>query len=208
MKQTKIFLGSPLEVSSERHFLKQLSDDLAKQDQHALILGNFHPPYSPAFQIDFLVITSICVCHVELKRFTAPVVATANGRWKLKNPYGTLEPYNSKNPYHQARDNKYALSFSRNRDLEDVLCKMHSDRCTFHPDSSFLSIMTRLTLAHRCGPSQRRSPSYQLRGGYPSMQRLDQPSMFSSTEDLIERAYDLQGERIAYVKSSVEQAAE
>ena len=41
-----------------------------------------------------------------------------------------------------------------------------------------------------------------------SMLNLNQPSMFSSTDDLIEQAYDLQGERISYVKASVGQAVE
>ncbi len=41
-----------------------------------------------------------------------------------------------------------------------------------------------------------------------SMLNLNQPSMFLSTNELIERAYDLQGERISYVKAAVGPAAE
>ena len=52
--------------------------------------------------------------------------------------------------------------FARDGNLEDVLCKTHSDRRIFHSDSSFFDAFFRLTLAHRCRLCQRRSPSHHL----------------------------------------------
>ena len=57
--------------------------------------------------------------------------------------------------------------FARDGNLEDVLCKTHSDRRIFHSDSSFFDAFFRLTLAHRCRLCQRRSPSHHLMAEAP-----------------------------------------
>src|SRR5262249_12833587 len=51
-----------------------------------------------------------CVCHVELKTLTAPVVGQVNGQWGLYLPGGQRRALEGKNPYRQALDTKYALS--------------------------------------------------------------------------------------------------
>ena len=52
----------------------------------------------------------------------------------------------------------YLPRFARDGNLEDVLCKTHSDRRIFHSDSSFFDAFFRLTLAHRCRPVPKLSP--------------------------------------------------
>ncbi len=59
--------------------------------------------------------------------------------------------------------------FARDGNLEDVLCKTHSDRRIFHSDSSFFDAFFRLTLAHRCRLCQRRSPSHHLMAEAPTI---------------------------------------
>lgn len=110
MKPTiDIFCGSPIEIDSEKDFLGPLSADLSACGERALILGNFFPPPNP-LQIDFLVVTARCACHVELKKLTAPVVGGVNGPWSLKQPNGTTVKLEIKNPYRQALDGKFAIS--------------------------------------------------------------------------------------------------
>ena len=62
--------------------------------------------------------------------------------------------------------------FARDGNLEDVLCKTHSDRRIFHSDSSFFDAFFRLTLAHRCRLCQRRSPSHHLMAEAPASPSL------------------------------------
>ena len=59
--------------------------------------------------------------------------------------------------------------FARDGNLEDVLCKTHSDRRIFHSDSSFFDAFFRLTLAHRCRLCQQRSPFHHLMAEAPSV---------------------------------------
>jgi Nuclease-related domain len=110
MKPTiDLFFGAPLEHESEKCFLGKLSEDLLAQSHSALIFANFFPPRYP-YQIDFLVVTEQCACHVELKKLTAPVVGGINGLWSLQKPDNSLAPLEAKNPYRQALDGKYAIS--------------------------------------------------------------------------------------------------
>jgi len=110
MKPTiDVYCGDPIGVESERIFLERLSADLLALNAPALILANFLPPQNP-LQIDFLVVTLRCVCHVELKKLTAPVVGGANGPWQLQMPDGSRRSLDAKNPYRQALDGKYAIS--------------------------------------------------------------------------------------------------
>src|SRR4051794_13391139 len=104
-----VYFGSPLEIDSEKAFLARLKEDLSCCGESALILANFFPPKNP-HQIDFLVVTSRCACHVELKTLTAPVTGGLNGRWSLTRPNGSQSPLDAKNPYRQALDCKHAVS--------------------------------------------------------------------------------------------------
>jgi hypothetical protein len=110
MKPTiDLFIGSPIEIESERDFLGKLSAELLARGISALVFANFFPLKNP-HQIDFLVVTARCACHVELKRLTAPVIGGLNGCWSLRHPDGSLSPLEAKNPYRQALDGKYAIS--------------------------------------------------------------------------------------------------
>jgi hypothetical protein len=104
-----IFIGSPIELESEKDFLGKLSAELLARGQSALVFANFFPLKNP-HQIDFLVVTSQCACHVELKKLTAPVIGGLNGCWSLRRPDGSLSPLEAKNPYRQALDGKHAIS--------------------------------------------------------------------------------------------------
>ncbi len=110
MKPTiDIFCGAPIEVESEKDFVGVLTADLAARNQFAVILANFFPPTSHR-QIDFLVVTSECACHVELKKLTAPVVGGRNGPWKLRCPDNSTRSLDGANPYRQALDGKFGIS--------------------------------------------------------------------------------------------------
>ena len=71
--------------------------------------------------------------------------------------------------------------FARDGNLEDVLCKTHSDRRIFHSDSSFFDAFFRLTLAHRCRLCQRRSPSHHLMAEAPRIKTGDYYSELESS---------------------------
>ncbi|HLN28165.1 MAG TPA: NERD domain-containing protein [Gemmataceae bacterium] len=103
-----IFCGSPLEIESEILFLDDLTSTLEAWGQPAVICANFLTERDP-HQIDFLVITGRCACHVELKHLTAPVLGKVNGRWELQLPDGRPKTLDG-NPYRQALDAKYAIS--------------------------------------------------------------------------------------------------
>jgi hypothetical protein len=110
MKPTiDLYCGSPIEIESEKLFFGKLSADLIARGQPALIFANFFPRRNP-HQIDFLVVTACCACHIELKKLTAPVIGSINGPWSLKMPDNSLSPLEPKNPYRQALDGKFAIS--------------------------------------------------------------------------------------------------
>lgn len=111
MKPTiDIYLGSPIQISSEEHFLSRLVSDLNDQGENSLIFANFFAGKT-AIQVDFLIITSRCACHVELKNYTAPVIGAANGAWQLILPDGESSPLGERqNPYAQALSGKFAIS--------------------------------------------------------------------------------------------------
>jgi energy-coupling factor transporter ATP-binding protein EcfA2 len=104
-----IYLGSPIEIPSEKQFLARLVSDLRSRDESAFIFANFHTGKNTV-QVDFFVVTSKCACHIELKNYTAPVVGGVDGTWKLLAPNGDLVVDRNKNPYHQALNCKYAIS--------------------------------------------------------------------------------------------------
>jgi hypothetical protein len=106
-----IYLGAPIAIESEREFLARLKSHLENQGRPGLILANFLlPPNRPAHQVDFLIVARPCVCHVELKQLTKPVVGSSNGPWSLREPDGSLTPLDAKNPFRQALDCKYVIS--------------------------------------------------------------------------------------------------
>jgi hypothetical protein len=110
MKPTiDLYCGSPIELESEKHFLSKLSADLLAQGQSALVFANFFPDRNP-HQIDFLLVTAQCACHVELKKLTAPVFGRINGPWALRMPDNSHSRLGAKNPYRQALDGKFAIS--------------------------------------------------------------------------------------------------
>lgn len=110
MKTTiEIYLGSPLTIESEKQFLQHLSCDLGERGESALILANF---FVGKRRIDFLIVTSKCASHVELKNYTAPVIGRRNGLWKLRMPDGEELTIERENPYIQALDGKYDVSDS------------------------------------------------------------------------------------------------
>jgi hypothetical protein len=111
MKPTiEIYHGALSDEVSEQTFLARLSSDLKARGESALIFANFFAGGNSR-QIDFFVVTKKCACHVELKNYTLPVIGYKNGPWKLMQPDGELlVMHDRQNPYHQARDGKYALS--------------------------------------------------------------------------------------------------
>src|SRR5262249_6867123 len=104
-----LFIGAPLELESEILFLDHLLSSLEGWGESVILCANFLTERNP-HQIDFLVIAPRCVCHVELKSLTAPVVGQVNGQWSLCLPGGQRRTLEGKNPYRQALDTKYALS--------------------------------------------------------------------------------------------------
>jgi energy-coupling factor transporter ATP-binding protein EcfA2 len=110
MKPTiDVYCGAPIEIESERNFLDTLGADLRARGVPTLVLANFFPP-GKLHQIDFLVVTAHCACHIELKNLTAPVSGGVNGPWFLKMPDGSRRALDVKNPYRQALDGKFAIS--------------------------------------------------------------------------------------------------
>lgn len=103
------YFGSPLEHASEKEFLERLTTDLLSHGESAFIFANFHTGKN-SLQVDFFVVTSKCACHIELKNYTAPVVGSIDGPWKLITPSGELKVDRNKNPYHQALNCKYSIS--------------------------------------------------------------------------------------------------
>ncbi|MBN1458351.1 MAG: NERD domain-containing protein [Armatimonadetes bacterium] len=111
MKTIQIYVGSPIEIESEKLFLAKLQSDLQERKESAIIFANFMvPPRKPRAQIDFLIVTSYAVCHVELKAYHGPLFGTPNGPWSAREPDGSLQALDSKNPYRQALDAKQAIS--------------------------------------------------------------------------------------------------
>lgn len=105
-----LFVGDPLQVPSEIEFIDRLRSDLQKRNENAIIFANF---YAGRFkqQVDFLIITPNCACVVELKNYKAPLYGQVNGPWELRKGDGTLlENLGERNPYHQVREAKYAIS--------------------------------------------------------------------------------------------------
>jgi hypothetical protein len=130
------FLGAPLQEPSEIQFLNILCANLEKRNAHAIIFANF---YAGRFkqQIDFLVITPNCACVVELKNYNVPVFGEINGPWELRNVDGTLiKELRGRNPYHQARQAKYAIS-----DEMHSLSRDHPELPTPPENRKFFSMM-------------------------------------------------------------------
>ena len=133
---TDLFIGDLLQEPSEIQFLNTLCSHLEKRNAHAIIFANF---YAGRFkqQIDFLVITPNCTCVVELKNYNVPVFGEINGPWELRNVDGTLiKELRGRNPYHQARQAKYAIS-----DEMHSLSRDHPELPTPPENRKFFSMM-------------------------------------------------------------------
>lgn len=105
----EVYWGARPSVVSEIHFLEQLEADLTGRGVSAIVLANFFTRRGHR-QIDFLVITPVHVCHVELKHYTEPLVGQRNGPWSVRRANGSLEVIDRPNPYGQALACKFALS--------------------------------------------------------------------------------------------------
>jgi Nuclease-related domain/ATPase family associated with various cellular activities (AAA) len=98
----EVFLGKPIEVSSERQFLARLQRDLQTLGVSARILANLHVGRYGESQIDFVVITAQRTMLIELKTFSGPIVSGPhNGAWRIRVGAGTVEE--RRNPLEQAR---------------------------------------------------------------------------------------------------------
>jgi len=105
----EVFWGDGPDEQSERDFLAQLKEDLARRDISATILANFYT-YGSSRQIDFLVVTGNHACPVELKNYGGVLVGGTNGPWSTRRPDGTLDVIDRQNPYGQAVLCKMAIS--------------------------------------------------------------------------------------------------
>lgn len=105
----EVFWGDEPDEQSERDFLAQLEEDLARRNISATILANFYA-YGSSRQVDFLVVTGNHACHVELKSYSGVLVGGTNGPWSTRRYDGTLEVIDRKNPYNQAVLGKMAIS--------------------------------------------------------------------------------------------------
>ncbi|GLY38822.1 hypothetical protein Amsp01_048460 [Amycolatopsis sp. NBRC 101858] len=105
----ELFWGEKPDVGSEIRFLEMLEADLEDFGTSAIVLANFFAG-RPRRQIDFLVITDVHACHVELKAYPDRLVGGTNGPWSVWHPDGTREPIDRENPYQQARSCKFAVS--------------------------------------------------------------------------------------------------
>jgi hypothetical protein len=104
-----VYLGSPIDIESEQLFLTTLVSDLRSRGHDAIILGNFHTDIRLR-QIDFFVVVARCVCHIELKNWTASVFGSRNGHWMIQEPNGNRRRLGPGNPYDQAHQCLYAIS--------------------------------------------------------------------------------------------------
>jgi nuclease-like protein len=105
----ELFWGEKPSVGSEIRFLEMLEAYLEDSSTSAIVLANFFAG-RPQRQIDFLVITDVHVCHVELKAYADRLVGGTNGPWSAWRHDGVREPIDRENPYQQARNCKFALS--------------------------------------------------------------------------------------------------
>ena len=97
----EVFWGDEPDEQSERDFLAQLKEDLARRNVSATILANFYACLSSR-QIDFLIVTGNHACPVELKNYSGVLVGGTNGPWSTRQRDGTLEMIDRQNPYSQA----------------------------------------------------------------------------------------------------------
>ena len=105
----EVFWGDEPDEKSERDFLEQLKEDLARRKISATILANFYT-HGSSRQIDFLVVTGNHICAVELKNYGGVLVGGTNGPWSTARPDGTLDEIERQNPYGQAVRCKMAIS--------------------------------------------------------------------------------------------------
>lgn len=105
----EVFWGDEPDEQSERDFLTQLKEDLARRNVSATILANFYA-YRSSRQIDFLIVTGNHACLVELKNYGGVLVGGTNGPWSTRRPDRTLEVIDRQNPYNQVVLCKMAIS--------------------------------------------------------------------------------------------------
>lgn len=103
--QVEVFLGAPIEDRTERAMLARVLRDL--DGTRAVVFGNFQLGRN-ALQIDFLIATETAACVVETKGYMHPVLGQENGQWE-EVVDGQKRPLTGKNPYVQARDNRFAV---------------------------------------------------------------------------------------------------
>ncbi|MDQ3722255.1 MAG: NERD domain-containing protein, partial [Actinomycetota bacterium] len=137
----EVFLGNPIEISSETRFLARLRRDLRAQGVSCRILGNLH--VGPrARQVDFIVLSEYRTVMIELKTFPGPIIAAPqHGDWQIR--VGATDVLEVGNPAWQAKQTTFAvsdelLSFAKDepapgprrdkffRDIDTVVCAFPS----------------------------------------------------------------------------------
>jgi hypothetical protein len=86
-----LFVGSPVEVRSERELIARLRTDLEREGIEASLYANFFTLRRNQRQIDLLVRLPWRTSHVEIKGLDPdlPVIAAPNGPWRRRLPDGT-----------------------------------------------------------------------------------------------------------------------
>ncbi len=96
----EVFLGKPIEVSSEHQFLARLQRDLQALGVSARILANLQVGRDGDRQVDF-VVTAQRTMVVELKTYPGPIVSgPRNGSWRVSVGAGAVG--DRRNPLEQA----------------------------------------------------------------------------------------------------------
>ncbi len=100
----EIYIGAPIELSSERAVLGDLIDRLDRSRTQYVVFANVQ---IGGRQLDCVVATAQSVTVFEVKQSRTPVRGDVNGSWARLDASGTWRPYG--NAYQQALEAKNAL---------------------------------------------------------------------------------------------------
>lgn len=111
----EIFVGEPVQYSSERSVIEKLVCQLEAESRCAVIFANIS---LSSRQIDFVVAVENKILVIEAKGYTHAIRGGENGPWQIKAASGDWKDF--RNPYAQARDAALAVrdamrSFARIR---------------------------------------------------------------------------------------------
>jgi len=110
MTSVDIFWGYEPDHQSERQFLAQLRADLEDRQLDALILANFY--LSSGLQVNFLIVTAVRLCHIELKHYPQPLVGSENRPWKVRRADRSFKRFRARIHTHKQRVNDLRLAMS------------------------------------------------------------------------------------------------